>query len=159
MTRSTRATWKSPYHGDSGSLWYDPATQEGLGLHFAGEDDHAPAAEFALACHLDAVLDELLVSLEPVAPADFIAPGDVPATSDPEPAEGPGLGGEPILADLLSGAGASEETLHNLSHDEACAAALREHGLSVTTGADGSFEIEIDPKKTRGRLRLVIEPQ
>jgi len=147
------------FDGDSGSLWYDPATQEGLGLHFAGEDDHAPAAEFALACHLDAVLDELLVSLEPVAPEDFIAPGDVPPTPGPEPAAGPGLGGGPTLADLLRGAGANEETLRNLSHDEACAAALREHGLSVTTGADGAIEIEIDPKKTRGRLRLVIEPE
>ncbi len=46
-----------------------------------------------------------------------------------------------------------------MSHDEACAAALRERGLSVTSGADGSLEIEIDPKKTRGRLRLVIEPE
>jgi endonuclease G len=147
------------FHGDSGALWYDPATQEGLGLHFAGEDDHAPAAEFALACHLDAVLDELLVSLEPVAPEDFIAPGDVPPTPEPEPAADPGLGGGPTLADLFSAAGASEETLRNLSHDEACAAALREHGLSVTTGAAGTIEIEIDPKKTRGRLRLVIEPE
>ena len=66
-------------HGDSGALWYDPVTQEGLGLHFAGEDDSAPAAEFALACHLDAVLDELLVSLTPVAPEDFIDPGEIPA--------------------------------------------------------------------------------
>ena len=146
------------FHGDSGSLWYDPATQEGLGLHFAGEDDHAPAAEYALACHLDAVLDELLVSLEPVAPEDFISPNEIPVPdpADPEPTPGPS---GPTLADLLSGAGASEETLRNLSHDEACAAALREHGLSVTTGADGTLEIEIDPKKTRGRLRLVIEPE
>ena len=143
------------FHGDSGSLWYDPATQEGLGLHFAGEDDHAPAAEFALACHLDAVLDELLVSLEPVAPEDFISPNEIPV---PDPADPPAPSG-PTLADLLSGAGASEETLRNLSHDEACAAALREHGLSVTTGADGTLEIEIDPKRTRGRLRLVIEPE
>ncbi len=143
------------FHGDSGSLWYDPATQEGLGLHFAGEDDHAPAAEFALACHLDAVLDELLVSLEPVAPEDFISPNEIPV---PVPADPPAPSG-PTLADLLSGAGANEETLRNLSHDEACAAALRERGLSVTTGADGSLEIEIDPKKTRGRLRLVIEPE
>ena len=103
------------------------------------------------------MLDELLVSLEPVAPEDFIAPGDVPPTPGPDPADPPAPSG-PTLADLLSGAGASEETLRNLSHDEACAAALREHGLSVTTGADGTLEIEIDPKKTRGRLRLVIEP-
>ncbi len=102
------------------------------------------------------MLDELLVSLEPVAPKDFNSPGDVPPTPDPEPTPGPS---GPTLADLLSGAGASEETLRNLSHDKAGAAALRERGLSVTSGADGSLEIEIDPKKTRGRLRLVIEPE
>ena len=76
------------------------------GLHFAGEDDSAPAAEFALACHLDAVLDELMISLGPVAPEDFIGPGEVPAPAEP-PAEPPSPSG-PTLADLLGG-GTSED--------------------------------------------------
>ncbi len=45
--------------GDSGSVWYDPATNEGVGLHFAGERNSAPAAEQAIACHLADVLDTL----------------------------------------------------------------------------------------------------
>ncbi|MHA1151475.1 MAG: hypothetical protein ACTSQ7_02215 [Alphaproteobacteria bacterium] len=140
-------------HGDSGALWYDPITQEGLGLHFAGEDDSAPAAEFALACHLDAVLDELLVSLTPVAPDDFIGPGDLPVPADP-PAPAPA---GPTLADLLSAAGANEETLGNLDHGATCAAALRAHGLSVVERADGSLEIVIDPEKARGKIRINFE--
>ncbi len=143
-------------HGDSGALWYDPVTEEGLGLHFAGEDDSAPAAEFALACHLDAVLDELLVSLTPVAPADFIDLGDIPDPADP-PAPPPAPTG-PTLADLLASAGASEETLGNLDHGEACAAALRAHGLSVVDRADGSLEIVIDPERARGKVRITFEP-
>jgi hypothetical protein len=141
-------------HGDSGSLWYDPVTREGLGLHFAGEDDSAPSAEFALACHLDAVLDELLVSLTPVAPEDFVSPDDVPV---PDPAEPPPPSG-PTLADLLAGAGANEETLRGLDRDEACAAALREHGLSVVAGPDGVLEITLDPQKARGKVRITFEP-
>ena len=148
-------------HGDSGALWYDPVTQEGLGLHFAGEDDSAPAAEFALACHLDAVLDELMVSLTPVAPEDFISPDHVPVPdpADPTPPPTPPAPAGPTLADLLGGAGASEETLRNLDHDEACAAALREHGLSVVSGAGGSLEIVIDPEKARGKIRITFEPE
>ncbi len=173
-------------HGDSGSLWYDPVTHEGLGLHFAGEDDSAPAAEFALACHLDAVLDELMISLGPVAPEDFIGPVEVPApaeppaeppadppspsgptladllgggaSEDPDPPADPGPPGGPTLADLLSGAGASEETLRNLDRDDACAAALRKHGLSVVDRADGSLEIAIDPDHARGKVRITFEP-
>lgn len=143
-------------HGDSGAIWYDPATQEGLGLHFAGEDASAPAAEFALACHLDAVLDELLVSLTPVAPEDFLDPGEIPDPAAPTPAPPPPAG--PTLADLLSGAGASEETLRNLDHDDACAAALRQHGLSVASGPDGVLEIVIDPEQARGKIRITFEP-
>jgi endonuclease G len=145
-------------HGDSGAIWYDPVTQEGLGLHFAGEDDSAPAAEFALACHLEAVLDELLVSLTPVAPEDFISPDDLPAPAPAAPPPAPPLPAGPTLADLLGGAGASEETLRNLDHDEACAAALRERGLSVTSGPDGVLEIVIDPEQARGKVRITFEP-
>jgi len=144
-------------HGDSGAIWYDPVTGEGLGLHFAGENDAAPAAEFALACHLDAVLDELMVSLTPVAPEDFIDPGALPDPADPPPPAPPPPAG-PTLADLLAGAGANEETLGKLDHNEACAAALRDRGLSVVERADGSLEILIDPEQTRGKVRITFEP-
>jgi hypothetical protein len=49
--------------GDSGSCWYDPASAEGVGLHFAGETDANPRAEYALACFLPRVLEALNVSL------------------------------------------------------------------------------------------------
>jgi hypothetical protein len=54
--------------GDSGSIWYDPVTKEGVGLHFAGETDASPIAEHALACHLPRVLVALDVSLTPTIP-------------------------------------------------------------------------------------------
>ncbi|MGK7930193.1 MAG: hypothetical protein AB4041_02010, partial [Microcystaceae cyanobacterium] len=50
---------------DSGSVWYDPQTKEGIGLHFAGETNPHPKAEHAIACHLPTVLSELNVSLTP----------------------------------------------------------------------------------------------
>jgi endonuclease G len=147
-------------HGDSGALWYDPVTSEGLGLHFAGENDAAPAAEFALACHLDAVLDELMVSLTPVAPEDFIDLGAIPDPADPPPPPPPAVpppSGGLTLADLLAGAGANEETLGKLDHNEACAAALRDRGLSVVERKDGSLEIVIDPEQARGKVRITFE--
>jgi endonuclease G len=51
--------------GDSGSLWFAVADQNGVGVHFAGETDPAPGEEHALACHLDDVLTQLDVTLEP----------------------------------------------------------------------------------------------
>jgi hypothetical protein len=56
------------HSGDSGSIWYDPKTKEGVGLHFAGNPNSEPKKEHALACHLPIVLEELQVSLVP--PAD-----------------------------------------------------------------------------------------
>ena len=166
--------------GDSGAIWYDPDTAEGLGLHYAGEGDSAPTAEFSLACHLDAVLDELLVSLSPVAEEDFIVLPEPSPDPDPPPSPAPPapagptladlLGGAgapeapgdpptgPTLADLLSAAGASEDTLGHLDRGDTCAAALREHGLSVASGPDGVLEIVIDPEKTRGKVRITFEP-
>jgi hypothetical protein len=54
--------------GDSGAIWYDPVTKEGVGLHFAGEpsSEAAPTEEYALACHLPSVLKALNVSLTPL---------------------------------------------------------------------------------------------
>ena len=51
--------------GDSGSIWYDPVTKEGVGLHFAGELDPDPRQENAIACHLPSVLEALNISLTP----------------------------------------------------------------------------------------------
>jgi peptidoglycan hydrolase-like protein with peptidoglycan-binding domain len=53
--------------GDSGSVWYSLETQEGVGLHFAGEVDPNPRSEHAIACHLPRVLTALNVSLSPPA--------------------------------------------------------------------------------------------
>ena len=54
--------------GDSGSIWYNPETKEGVGLHFAGETDSSPTAEHALACHLPRVLAALNISLTLTTP-------------------------------------------------------------------------------------------
>ncbi|MBT8070089.1 MAG: hypothetical protein KJN61_02165 [Gammaproteobacteria bacterium] len=51
--------------GDSGALWYSEETLEGVGINFAGERNHYPAREHALACFLPVILDELDVSLSP----------------------------------------------------------------------------------------------
>lgn len=49
--------------GDSGSLWYDPETLEGVGLHFAGETDMSPEAEHAIACFLPRILTALNITI------------------------------------------------------------------------------------------------
>jgi hypothetical protein len=49
--------------GDSGSVWYDTVTKQGVGLHFAGETNPDPTAEYGIACHLPSVLTALNVSL------------------------------------------------------------------------------------------------
>jgi hypothetical protein len=67
-------------------------------------------------------------------------------------------GASPTLADLLSAAGASPETLRNLDRDDTCAAALRAHGLRVARRADGTLEIELDPGQARGKVRITFEP-
>jgi len=134
--------------GDSGSLWYDPATQEGLGLHFAGESDPAPTAEYALACHLEAVLDELNISLEPVDVTEAPAPQPTP----PQPAPS-----APSLLDLLRGAGVTEEMLSNIDLPEIGDAALRERGVRITGGKTGPVQIAIDPRLARGEIRLLLD--
>jgi hypothetical protein len=54
--------------GDSGAVWLDPETGEGVGLHVGGEPWTAPREEErALACCLSVVLDELDLSLVPTA--------------------------------------------------------------------------------------------
>ena len=51
--------------GDSGAIWYDPVSFEGIGLHIAGESDPDPLKESAIACYLKRVLEVLDVSLAP----------------------------------------------------------------------------------------------
>ena len=53
--------------GDSGSVWFDPLSGEGVGLHVAGDTGSAASPEYAMACHLPAVLSALDVSLAPGA--------------------------------------------------------------------------------------------
>ncbi len=48
--------------GDSGALWYDPNTLEGVGLNIAGEDDQN-TSDYALACPLSNILSGLNVTL------------------------------------------------------------------------------------------------
>lgn len=58
--------------GDSGAIWYDPESEVGVGLLFAGEPRglDAPEAEYSLACHLPRVLAALDVSLLPGGDSD-----------------------------------------------------------------------------------------
>ena len=56
--------------GDSGSVWYDTVTKQGVGLHFAGETNPSPTAEYGIACHLPSVLTALNVSLTPKLPTN-----------------------------------------------------------------------------------------
>jgi hypothetical protein len=52
--------------GDSGAVWYDPATGVGVGLHCAGES--GSDREFAIASYLSRVMKTLQVSLQPPEP-------------------------------------------------------------------------------------------
>jgi len=54
--------------GDSGSLWVDSASGRAVGLHFAGEDDQGPLADYALAHPIEVVLARLHASLVGLAP-------------------------------------------------------------------------------------------
>ncbi|HEY5598877.1 MAG TPA: hypothetical protein VIK47_08750 [Kiloniellales bacterium] len=144
--------------GDSGSLWYDPQSHAGLGLHFAGESDPAPAAEYALACHLEEVLDELNISLEPVQVADQPVPELVqPAPPQPTPSPPQPAAAGPTLLDLLRTAGVTEEIISNIDLPEIGDAALRERGVRITGGRTGPVQISIDPRLARGEIRLLID--
>jgi endonuclease G len=50
--------------GDSGSWWLDAATQQAVGLHFAGQD----APEYAVAIDMQSVLDALNVDIDTQTP-------------------------------------------------------------------------------------------
>lgn len=43
-------------NGDSGAVWFDPTTNHAIALHFAGEDNLGPLAEYALAHDIARVL-------------------------------------------------------------------------------------------------------
>ncbi len=52
--------------GDSGSVWYDPQTGEGVGMTVAGDRlGPATADEWTFCCHLDTVFEKLRISLDP----------------------------------------------------------------------------------------------
>lgn len=51
--------------GDSGSLWYDPASGEAVGLTVAGDGGPVDGDEWTLCCHLDLVFHRLQISLDP----------------------------------------------------------------------------------------------
>jgi endonuclease G, mitochondrial len=45
--------------GDSGSVWFRVGTQTGVGLHVGGEASDDATDEYAIACHLTSVFDQL----------------------------------------------------------------------------------------------------
>ena len=45
--------------GDSGAIWFDPQSGEGVGLHIAGNVNKDVSAQFAYALHLKQVCDEI----------------------------------------------------------------------------------------------------
>ena len=51
--------------GDSGAVWYLPASSIGIGLHIGGETDPTPENEHAIACFLETALSRLNVTLKP----------------------------------------------------------------------------------------------
>ncbi len=76
--------------GDSGSVWYDPQTGQGVGLHFAGETNADPKAEHAVACFLPRVLETLNISLLSTT-SSVTKPISVSRMGVPEPFEAASL--------------------------------------------------------------------
>jgi hypothetical protein len=62
--------------GDSGAIWYSPDSREAVGLHFAGETDSNPAAEYALACFTPRVFSRLHIELVATLPRPETAIAD-----------------------------------------------------------------------------------
>ena len=63
--------------GDSGSLWLidDGNKDIAVGLHYAGETDPRPSAEHAVACNIDAVMEQLNISF--VGPEELVDDEDL----------------------------------------------------------------------------------
>ncbi len=57
--------------GDSGSLWIDPETKQGVGLHFAGSDFPERGLAIDLLSVLDALNVDLAIDRPPVAARSF----------------------------------------------------------------------------------------
>jgi endonuclease G len=115
--------------GDSGSLWFTIADNVGVGLHFAGETSTSPGEEHALACHLDDVLSELDVTLQPT--------GAVPPPP-PEP--------EVISLAQLAGRGAQDDVTRLLLESVVRLARVLEHTIGVEV-------METKPESTNGAGR------
>jgi len=68
--------------GDSGACWVSPTSGAVAGLHMAGEGERLPEGEYALACNMQTVLDELDLRLATLD--DLIDHGLVPAGASPQ---------------------------------------------------------------------------
>jgi hypothetical protein len=142
--------------GDSGAIWYDPRTQEGVGLHFAGETNRRPTDEHALACFLPSVLEELDVSLTPIlVPGTGIAVeglGELPV-SEANVTEGlrPLVSTAANTLAVAEWVGANRERLRELEdllkhrsvEDET-------HGSTVYTSHDGTLRIDLGSEAQGG---------
>lgn len=86
--------------GDSGSLWFDPGTGAGVGLHFAGETAPGAPAESALACRLTRVAARLGFRMAGLS--DVMSVGAMPEQTA---ARNAGLGPSPaVIRSCASGA-------------------------------------------------------
>lgn len=79
-------------HGDSGACWYSPTESSGIGLHFAGEPRAGHGEDFALAAHLDDVLVELDLALEPTQEMRVASAAVAPIASFNQPQSAPPRG-------------------------------------------------------------------
>ena len=61
--RGAQADFNISEGGDSGAVWFDPRTNEAVGLHFMGNSGFAPDAAYA--CFMPLVLRDLDVRLVP----------------------------------------------------------------------------------------------
>lgn len=119
--------------GDSGSLWTNPNSGDAVGLHFAGEVNDDPSAEFAIACNLSSVFrrldvrlatfDDLLGTSTQTVSADHIAvenrigltplpPGIFPPVPMPAIGPNPPIGpypGWPPMPPICSRCGLSDD--------------------------------------------------
>ncbi|MCB8961190.1 MAG: hypothetical protein H6651_12815 [Ardenticatenales bacterium] len=83
-----RAPWPAVNYelsggGDSGAIWVNESNNRAVGLHFAGEQDGRPIAEYAAANRLDVLADQLNFDVQPIFADQPRPPAEQPA---PEPA-------------------------------------------------------------------------
>ncbi|WP_299693580.1 hypothetical protein [uncultured Tateyamaria sp.] len=76
--------------GDSGACWVSPGSGTVVGLHMAGEGESLPEGEYALACDMPTVLDQLDLRLATLD--DLLERGAMPPGAFPEAARGGAFG-------------------------------------------------------------------